>query len=78
IAAQTTTVCSGSSFNVLPANAPAGTLYTWAEPTISNGILGTSVQNSPQSSISQQLTNSNLNILPGNANYIVTPITDGC
>ncbi|MFX5705869.1 hypothetical protein ABTE52_23050, partial [Acinetobacter baumannii] len=60
IAAQTTTVCSGSSFNVLPANAPAGTLYTWAEPTISNGILGTSVQNSPQSSISQQLTNSNL------------------
>lgn len=78
IAAQTTTVCSGSSFNVLPANAPAGTLYTWAEPTISNGILGTSVQNSPQSSISQQLTNSNLNILTGNANYIVTPITDGC
>jgi gliding motility-associated-like protein len=78
INAQTTTVCSGSSFNVLPANAPASTLYTWAEPTISNGILGASIQNTPQNSISQQLTNSNLNILTGTANYTVTPITDGC
>ena len=78
ITAQTTTVCSGSAFNVLPTTAPASTLYTWADPTISNGILGATIQNTPQSSVGQTLTNSNLNILTGTANYLVTPLTDGC
>ena len=75
---QTTTVCSGSAFNVLPTTAPSNTLYTWADPVISNGILGATIQNTPQAFIGQTLTNSNLNILTGTANYVVTPITDGC
>jgi gliding motility-associated-like protein len=78
IDAQSTTACSGTAFNVLPTSAPANTLYTWAEPMVSNGILGASVQNTPQASITQILTNSDLSNLSATANYTVTPITDGC
>jgi gliding motility-associated-like protein len=73
-----TNICSGSSFSVIPSNAPSGTLYTWSYPTISNGILGASLQTTPQTSIGQQLTNSNTTVTSGTANYTVTPITNGC
>ena len=73
-----TNVCSGNTFSVIPSNSPSGTTYTWTAPVTSNGILGGNIQTIPQTSISQQLINSNINVTTGNAVYTVTPSTDGC
>ena len=75
---QTTSICSGSAFNVLPANAPAGTTYTWQTPNLSNGIVGGSIQTIPQTSISQVLLNTNSNSSTGTAIYTVTPGVGNC
>ena len=60
--AQTQTICSGGTFTLTPANAqpttiiPANTTYTWT--VVDNpSVTGESDQASPQSSISQTLTN---------------------
>jgi hypothetical protein len=73
---QTATICSGNTFTVSPSvGVPAGTTYTWTNPT-GTGFTGASAQAVPQTSISQTLSNS------GNAvaiaTYSVTPSSSSC
>ena len=75
---QTTSICSGSPFNVNPPDAPQGTMYTWDAPVASNGITGGSAQTTPQPSISQILKNINTNSSTGTAVYTVTPAVGSC
>ena len=72
---QTTTTCNGVAFNLTPTGIPANITYTWETPT-GTGFLGGSAQNTPQSSISQTLTNTTTN--PVIATYIVTPRNGNC
>jgi hypothetical protein len=80
IAPTTATLCSGDSFTVSPTNGsgnivPAGTNYTWSVVTSGN-VTGEGNQTSPQSSISQLLTNTtNVN---QTINYTVTPQSGSC
>ena len=78
IANQVASTCSGTAFNIVPANAPAGTKYIWDVPVVSNGIIGGSIQTTPQTTINQVLINTNTNSSAGTAVYTVTPITAGC
>jgi len=72
---QTTTICNGLTFSVTPAGIPANVKYTWTIPT-GTGFTGGSAQTTPQSSISQTLTNTTVN--PVTATYIVTPRIGAC
>jgi len=74
IADVTQTICSGDTFTVTPVNTapdvvPTGTTYTW---TVSApiGVTGASDQATPQTSISQTLTNTNAT--PQDVIYSVT------
>ncbi|MEI6487905.1 MAG: PKD-like domain-containing protein [Bacteroidota bacterium] len=59
---QTTTICSLTSFNILPVDAqpttiiPSGTVYSWNTPSVTGGITGGSAQSS-QSQISDFMDN---------------------
>ena len=75
LAAQTATICSGSSFTVSPTNGgsnivPTGTTYSWTNPTVTGGITGGSALSS-QSLISQTLANPTN--IQRTATYTVTP-----
>lgn len=77
------TICSGVTFQIIPDSSagdtvPNGTTYTWTAPTINpvSAITGASSENSPQSDISQTLTNTTTN--PATVTYTVTPITGIC
>ena len=74
---QTAVICSGSTFAVNPAGAPAGITYAWSAPAISpaGAIVGGSSQ-SGQSSISQTLINNTT--AAATATYIVTPSAGIC
>ncbi len=73
------TVCSGSPFTVrLPNNLPAGSMFTWDDPTYSNGVTGGFEQNVLQTNISQVLKNINSDTSSGRAFYSVTPVANGC
>jgi hypothetical protein len=79
ISAMTTSLCSGSSFSVTPANetngtVPSGTTYTWAAPSTANiqGLLA----GSAASSISGTLFNTTNTAI--NAVYTVTPTAGTC
>ena len=77
LAAQTATICSGSSFSVSPVNGgsiilPASTTYSWTAPNVTGGITGGSVQ-SGASSIGQTLSNPQNTVQ--SATYTVTPIS---
>jgi len=83
IAAESTTICSSATFIVTPANSggniiPAGTTYTWTNPTISPSgtITGASAQSTPQTNISQTLINTSVN--PAVVTYTVTPKSGTC
>lgn len=73
---QNISACSGSAFNIAPANSlpstivPNGTTYSWSIPIVTGGVTGGSAQVN-QNAISQTLTNLT-NILQ-TATYIVTP-----
>ncbi len=75
---------SGTSFNVQPSPVsssnivPVGTTYTWTNPVISplNAITGASAQNSPQTAISQTLTNNTKSAVT--VTYTVLPVANGC
>jgi len=76
------TICSGDVFVVTPVNGsgniiPPGTLYTWSLPTIipAGALTGTSAQSTPQTSISQTITNTTFT--SALANYSVTPALPG-
>jgi hypothetical protein len=78
---QTTSVCTGSAFNVTPVNGgttivPAGTTYTWLAPAITGGMTGGSAQPVGQPSISQILTNNSTTVQT--ATYTVTATTGSC
>ena len=73
------TVCSGSAFNVkLPNNLPAGSMFTWDDPTYSNGVTGGFSETVLQTNISQVLRNINSDTSSGRAYYNVTPVANGC
>ena len=81
--AQAQTVCSGTPFNIAPANStdgivPSNTKYTWANP-IDNpvgSITGQSAQLVAVNSVSQSLNN--ITNAPSTISYTVTPIAGSC
>lgn len=75
---QTTTVCSGATFNATPANMLANTTYTWNSPTITpaNSIGGASAANLPQTAVSQLLDN--LTTARSTVVYTVSAKNNGC
>ena len=80
ISAIPTSVCSDGAFIVNPVHGtdevvPTGTTYTWTVVDNPN-ITGESNQNTPQSTISQTLTNTSTN--PQDVIYTVTPISGTC
>jgi large repetitive protein len=77
------TICSGFAFSVTPSNIggnsiPSGTKYKWGDPQINppGTITGGSVQNTPQSLISQTLVNPTIS--PATATYSATPVFNSC
>jgi hypothetical protein len=76
----TASACSGSSFTSTPVNitngiVPAGTMYTWAPPTVTGSITGGS-SGSNAASITGTLNNPTAT--PQTATYTVTPVSGTC
>jgi autotransporter-associated beta strand protein len=81
ISDMTVTICSGDTFNVIPANGgnglvPAGTTYTWEVANNPNNIAEDTNQRTPQNSISQTLTNTTTAVQT--VIYTVFPVSGGC
>lgn len=78
VANQVSSICSGSAFNIVPNNVPAGTTYTWATPIINppGAVSGGSAQAAPQIFIGQTLTNPTIST--ATATYTVTPVSGSC
>ena len=83
IANKTALICSGNPFTILPLNSgseivPAGTTYTWTNPTIfpAGSITGSSAQSTAQTTISQNLINTTIS--PATVTYTVTPLSGAC
>ncbi|TCJ13299.1 PKD domain-containing protein [Flaviaesturariibacter flavus] len=74
---QQATICSGGNFSITPANAPVGTVYTWALPTSNpaGAVTGGAAGNS-QPGISGTLTN--VTNAPAVLLYTVTPVASDC
>ncbi len=72
-----TSVCSGTAFVYAPTGVPAGTIYSWNNPSITpvSGLSGGSAQIG-QTIITQNLVSTN-NVL-NTAVYVVTPTTGVC
>lgn len=76
---QVASICSGTAFNIAPANGipsaativPTATTYTWTAPVVTGGVTGGSAQAVGQPNISQTLTNPTNT--PQTATYTVTP-----
>jgi gliding motility-associated-like protein len=75
---QAATICSGTSFNIVPAEAPIGTQYVWKTPVITplGAVTGSTAQNVPQSNIGQLLQN--VTNLPAVVTYLVSPASGNC
>lgn len=75
---QSAEICSGSTFNVLPSNAPPGTTYSWTLPTVAplGSVTGISNTVYQQTSISQTLHNTTFN--DGIVVYSVVAKNTGC
>ncbi|MEI8201966.1 MAG: M14 family zinc carboxypeptidase [Bacteroidota bacterium] len=73
ISNQTTSILTGTTFNVTPTGVPSGTTYTWTNPVYTGGVTGGS--SGSGTSISGTLT-----ILSGSgtATYTVTPSSGTC
>ncbi|MEI6585652.1 MAG: PKD-like domain-containing protein, partial [Sediminibacterium sp.] len=83
IAPQSEIICSGISFNNAPSNGngsivPSGITYTWSTPVSSpvSAVNGGTIQNTAQSSVSQNLNNTTN--APATLTYAVTPTAAGC
>ena len=83
VAQKGATICSGATFNLSPTNLngdiiPTGTTYTWSAPVISptGAVLGATAESTPQTNISQTLTNITDNI--STVTYTVTPLSGVC
>ncbi|WP_430410672.1 PKD domain-containing protein [Kordia sp.] len=79
----TATICSGNSFTIAPDTSsgdivPMNTMYTWTAPSISpvGSITGASAETTPQTNISQVLTNTTSS--PATVTYTVTPTAGIC
>ncbi|WP_298507537.1 PKD domain-containing protein [uncultured Kordia sp.] len=77
------TICSGNSFTITPDTSngdivPTNTTYTWTAPTITpaGSITGASAETTPQTNISQTLTN--ITTSPAVVTYTVTPTAGIC
>jgi len=84
---QVKTVCSGVAINheilLIPANTPAGTLFNWNLPTISNGTVqgtaGVDVAADPAGTLHITDIIDNLSSDPITATYKIIPVSaDGC
>lgn len=75
---QTTIICSGTSFDVTPATARAGTTYTWSVPSVrpAASIVGATAMSTPQSLINQKLDN--LITRTDTVVYTILPYSTGC
>ncbi len=75
---QTTTVCSGTTFNATPASMPPGTTYTWGAPTVTpaGSVSGVSAMNTAQTAVSQ----TPVNLITNNSSvvYSVVARNTGC
>ncbi|SKA13409.1 PKD-like domain-containing protein [Sediminibacterium ginsengisoli] len=70
-------VCSGDVISYTPAGVPAGTRYSWGNPSFPSGQTLTGFQaQSLVTSFSQTLSSSNN--IQNNATYTVTPNSNGC
>lgn len=83
ISNKTALICSDNPFTITPINSgseivPAGTTYTWSNPTISpsGSITGASAQSTPQTDISQTLINTTTS--PATVTYMVSPLSGVC
>jgi hypothetical protein len=78
----TATICSSGTFTVTPTNGvggdivPTGTTYTWVVSTPNANITGATAQSTPQTSISQTLTNTSAS--PQSVVYTVTATYGTC
>ncbi len=72
------TICTGSTFAVVPSPTPINTRYTWGSPTIQpfGSVLGSSAQVLPSGNISQTLINTTS--APARLTYIITPVSGTC
>ncbi|WP_046744103.1 T9SS C-terminal target domain-containing protein [Kordia zhangzhouensis] len=77
------TLCSGNSFTIIPDTSggdivPTNTTYTWLTPVISpaGSVTGASAEATPQTQISQLLTNTTNNV--ATVTYTVTPTAGNC
>ena len=66
------TICSNQSTNIILTSTVSGTTYSWT--TSSSNVTGNT--SGTGSSITQTLVNAGL--IPGTANYVVTPAANGC
>jgi uncharacterized protein (TIGR02145 family) len=81
ITAMTTFICSGTSFNLTPANGtngivPAGTTYSWPAPVVTGGLSGGVASSGSPTSITGTLTNPATTAQT--ATYTVTPTSGTC
>ncbi|MBZ9652971.1 PKD-like domain-containing protein [Psychroflexus montanilacus] len=79
----TENICTGGTFSVIPSDVgsnivPTNTTYTWTEPVSqpAGAITGGSAETSPQTEISQNVTNITENI--ATLTYTVTPQSGNC
>ena len=77
---MSTTVCSGTPFNVTPVNittgiVPTGTTYSWGIPNTTGNVFGGAADTN-STNISGTLTN--VTNITKSATYTVTPTTGGC
>lgn len=83
IASENATICSSNSFSIIPSDGngntvPAGTTYTWSQPTVNpaGALTGFSAQTVSQTVISQTLINTTTS--PATITYTVTPTSGIC
>ena len=83
ISSTTATICSSTSFTIVPTGGagnivPTGTTYTWLAPIVSppGSITGANAESTPQTIISQSLVNTTTN--PATVTYTIVPASGSC
>lgn len=75
---QSALICSGTTFDATPVTSRPGTTYTWGIPTVTPpaSVLGISAASTPQTAVSQTLTN--LTNVTDTVVFTVLPYNTGC
>jgi len=76
VANKSYALCASGSFSFQPVEAPAGTTYSWAAPTISGGTVTGGTAGSNALSVDQTLTNTGTTT--ATVTYTVTPLNGSC